>query len=139
MNNPAFYDAMKFDPHSYASLSENPDIRFGDMWVESLSGNFKMAYAELTHGCAVKRIGWLGYWIIHNGKLEVYGDDGSRHTYSASEIYSQLLSLTLKRDWMVMSPSCLDITERLFNHVRLINFMCGPGREMVLGFTENRE
>ena len=65
-------------------------------------GSFTSALEHLIQGEAVKRPGWIGYWIIRDGKLEMHCKDGSVLVDQVND-----MKLTLENvaacDWYAMS------------------------------------
>lgn len=114
MSSPLFYDAMQ-DEHRHP-LPSDPEVRRELMWLDSeFRGDFHSVYRDLIRGNAVKRIGWIGYWIIRDGELKMYHDNGLPYTHAAKFIFPVLMKTLLEHNWMVMGKVQLYATDFLFS------------------------
>ena len=78
-------------------IKERTDMKHG-IFV----GNFSSAMECLKCGEPIKRPGWIGYWIIRNGKLEMHCKDGSILVNQVNDVMLTLENAS-KSDWYAMS------------------------------------
>lgn len=69
--------------------------------------DWSIAYKFLQAGVPVKRLPWMGYWQMEDGKLVMHCKDGSRVTLADCDNSFTLGNLTAK-DWLPLTQGMKD-------------------------------
>lgn len=74
-----------------------------DLGTPETGNSFRVAYAALKAGYAVRRASWLGYWIRVGEDVVMHGKDGRLISQAPSDSCSMsTLSNTIANDWVIL-------------------------------------
>ena len=82
------------------------DKALGDIGTLETGNSFRVAYAALKAGYAVRRASWLGYWIRVGEAIVMHCKDGRVISQASSECCPMFtLSNTLACDWVILDEA----------------------------------
>ena len=82
------------------------DKALGDIGTLETGSSFRVAYAALKAGYAVRRASWLGYWVRVGEDIVMHCKDGRVISQASSECCPMFtLSNTLACDWMILDEA----------------------------------
>ena len=77
-----------------------------DIGISETGNSFRVAYAALKAGYAVRRAPWLGYWIRVGEDIVMHCKDGRLISQASSDSCSMFtLSNTLACDWVILDEA----------------------------------
>ena len=78
----------------------------GDIGTLETGNSFRVAYAALKAGYAVRRASWLGYWVRVGEDIVMHCKDGRVISQASSECCPMFtLSNTLACDWVILDEA----------------------------------
>ena len=82
------------------------DKALGDIGTLETGNSFRVAYAALKAGYAVRRASWLGYWIRVGEDVVMHCKDGRVISQASSDCCPMFtLSNTLACDWVILDEA----------------------------------
>ena len=82
------------------------DKALGDIGTLETGNSFRVAYAALKAGYAVRRASWLGYWIRVGENIVMHCKDSRVISQASSECCPMFtLSNTLACDWVILDEA----------------------------------
>ena len=78
----------------------------GDLGISETGSTFRVAYAALKAGYAVRRASWLGYWIRVGEDVVMHCKDGRVISQASCDCCPMFaLSNTLACDWVILDEA----------------------------------
>lgn len=82
------------------------DKALGDIGTSETGNSFRVAYAALKAGYAVRRASWLGYWIRVGEDIVMHCKDGRVISQASSDCCPMFTLLnTLACDWVILDEA----------------------------------
>ena len=77
-----------------------------DIGISETGNSFRVAYAALKAGYAVRRASWLGYWVRVGEDIVMHCKDGRIISQASSDCRPMFtLSNTLACDWVILDEA----------------------------------
>lgn len=82
------------------------DKALGDIGTLETRNSFRVAYAALKAGYAIRRASWLGYWVRVGEDVVMHCKDGRVISQASSDCCLMFtLSNTLACDWVILDEA----------------------------------